>query len=128
MTIVEQRATPAPRPRLFTGRQWRRLREALTAYIFLLPAFLIIGTFGLLPVGFAVYVSLHRWRIIPGKYRGLANYVKAIDNLAYVVAFWLVIIFSICFAQKPQVPSQCSWPITTKPASSPSMPIFVLKQ
>jgi ABC-type sugar transport system permease subunit len=94
MTIVEQRETPAPRPRLFTGRQWRRLREALTAYIFLLPAFLIIGTFGLLPVGFAVYVSLHRWRIIPGKYRGLANYVKAIDNLAYVVAFWLVIIFA----------------------------------
>ena len=91
MAIVEQRTTP--RPGIFTGRRWRRLKEALTAYVFLLPAFLIIGIFGLFPIGFAAYVSLHRWRIIPGAYRGLANYVKALDNLAYVVAFWLVVIF-----------------------------------
>jgi multiple sugar transport system permease protein len=67
----------------------------VTAYIFILPAFLIIGTFGLFPIGFAVYVSLHRWRIVPGDYRGLANYVKAIDNLTYVVAFWLVVLFAV---------------------------------
>ena len=86
MAIVEQRMTP--RPGIFTGRRWRRLKEALTAYVFLLPAFLIIGIFGLFPIGFAAYVSLHRWRIIPGEYRGLANYVKALDTLAYVAAFW----------------------------------------
>ena len=95
MTIAEQRATPTPRPSMLTGRRWRHLKEALTAYIFLLPAFLIIGTFGLFPIGFAAYVSLHRWRIVPGKYRGLANYVKALDNLAYVAAFWLVVIFLV---------------------------------
>ncbi|MFQ5811988.1 MAG: ABC transporter permease subunit [Anaerolineae bacterium] len=93
MAIVEQRMTPGFG--MLTGRRWRRLKEALTAYIFLLPAFLIIGVFGLFPIGFAAYVSLHRWRIIPGKYRGLANYVKALDNLAYVVAFWLVVIFLV---------------------------------
>jgi len=93
MAIVEQRMTP--RPGMLTGRRWRRLKEALTAYVFLLPAFLIIGIFGLFPIGFAAYVSLHRWRIIPGAYRGLANYVKALDNLAYVVAFWLVVIFLV---------------------------------
>ena len=93
MAIVEQRMTP--RFGMFMGRRWRCLKEALTAYIFLLPAFLIIGTFGLFPIGFAAYVSLHRWRIIPGKYRGLANYVKALDNLAYVAAFWLVVIFFV---------------------------------
>ncbi len=95
MAIVHQRTTPTPRPSMFTGRRWRRLKEALTAYFFLLPAFLIIGVFGLFPIGFAAYVSLHRWRIVPGRYRGLANYVKAIDNLAYVVAFWLVVIFLV---------------------------------
>jgi len=95
MTVTEQRATPAPRPGMFAGRRWRRLREALTAYVFLLPAFLIIGTFGLFPIGFAVYVSLHRWRIVRGEYRGLSNYVKAVDNLTYVVAFWLVVIFGV---------------------------------
>jgi len=71
------------------------LREALTAYIFLLPAFLIVGAFGLFPIGFAVYVSMHRWRIVPGKYQGLGNYIKAIDNLAYIVAFWLVVILGV---------------------------------
>ncbi len=93
MAIVEQRMTP--RPGLLTGRRWRRLKEALTAYVFLLPAFLIIGIFGLFPIGFAAYVSLHRWRIIPGRYLGLSNYVKALDNLAYVAAFWLVVIFLV---------------------------------
>jgi ABC-type sugar transport system permease subunit len=95
MAIVDQRTTPVPRLSMFTGRRWRRSKEALTAYIFLLPAFLIIGVFGLFPIGFAAYVSLHRWRIVPGRYLGLANYVKAIDNLAYVVAFWLVVIFLV---------------------------------
>jgi ABC-type sugar transport system permease subunit len=93
MAIAEQRMTPASG--MLTGRRWRRLKEALTAYIFLLPAFLIIGIFGLFPIGFAAYVSLHRWRIIPGRYLGLSNYVKAIDNLAYVVAFWLVVILGV---------------------------------
>ncbi|MCZ7543639.1 MAG: hypothetical protein M5R40_08940 [Anaerolineae bacterium] len=45
--------------------------------------------FGLFPVGFALYVSLHRWRLVPGGYLGLTNYKRAIDGLAYVGAFWL---------------------------------------
>ncbi len=77
---------------IFSGRRWRRIRESLTAYLFLLPAFLIIGTFGLFPIAFSVYVSLHRWRILPGKYLGLGNYVKALDNLAYVMGFWVAVI------------------------------------
>lgn len=84
----------APRVRLglFTGRRWRRARENLTAYGFILPAFLIIGTFGLFPIGFAVYVSLHRWRIKPGDYLGLDNYIKAVDNLGYALMFWISLI------------------------------------
>jgi multiple sugar transport system permease protein len=78
---------------LFSGRRWRRLTESLTAYLFIFPAFLIIGLFGLFPIVFAVYVSLHRWRIKPGDFIGLDNYAKAIDTLAYVLAFWLCVIF-----------------------------------
>jgi multiple sugar transport system permease protein len=81
-----------PARSMFSGRRWRRIRESLTAYLFLLPAFLIISTFGLFPIAFSVYVSLHRWRILPGKYLGLGNYVKALDNLAYVMGFWLAVI------------------------------------
>jgi multiple sugar transport system permease protein len=77
---------------LFRGRRGRRAKEALTAYLFILPSFLIIGIFGLFPIVFAFYVSLHRWRIKQGDYVGLANYTKSLDALAYVAAFWIAII------------------------------------
>lgn len=75
--------------RTFSGRRGRQLREYLTAYIFIAPATLLIFVFGIFPVFFALYVSLHRWRIVRGDMIGLANYVTAIGNLAYVVAFFL---------------------------------------
>jgi len=88
-----------PAPGLFSGRRGRHFKEALTAYLFIAPAFLIIGVFGLFPIAFAFYVSLHRWRINPGKYLGLDNYVKAVDSLAYVLAFWLAITFVVLAAR-----------------------------
>jgi multiple sugar transport system permease protein len=50
---------------IFAGRKGRLRREALTAYLFLLPAILIIFVFGLWPVLHAFYVSLHKWNIKP---------------------------------------------------------------
>ena len=75
--------------RIFTGRRGRQLKEYLTAYIFIAPATLLIFIFGIFPVFFALYVSLHRWRIVRADMIGLANYVTAVGNLAYVVAFFL---------------------------------------
>ncbi len=49
----------------FSGRKGRVRRETLTAYLFLLPAILIIFVFGLWPVLHALYVSFHRWNIKP---------------------------------------------------------------
>src|SRR4030066_1113252 len=72
--------------------RWLDIKEAITGYLYILPAFIIIGLFGLFPIGFAIYVSLFQWRINPGDYIGLSNYVKALDNLAYVLSFWLVVI------------------------------------
>jgi len=79
-----------PLAKLFAGRRGRRLRETLLAYAFLFPAFLIIGTFGLFPLIFAAYQSsLRGLNKIVGTYDGLGNYVRAVDNLAYVLTFWL---------------------------------------
>ena len=74
---------------LFTGRRGRRLKEYLTAYIFIAPASILIFIFGIFPVGFALYVSLHKWRIKRGDFIGLENYVDAVGNLAYVLVFFL---------------------------------------
>src|SRR4030066_580272 len=72
--------------------RWLDIKEGISGYLYILPAFIIIGMFGLFPIGFAVYVSLFQWRINPGAYIGLSNYVKALDNLTYVLCFWLVVI------------------------------------
>ena len=75
----------------FNSRRGRTLQENLVAYLFLSPALLLVFVFGIFPVGFAFFVSLHRWRRFPGDYLGLSNYVRALDNLAYVLFFWLAI-------------------------------------
>ena len=74
---------------IFTGRRGRHLREYLTAYLMLPPGLLLIFAFGIFPVGFALYVSLHKWLIVRDEFRGLANYVDIIDNLAYFGVFAL---------------------------------------
>lgn len=74
---------------IFSGRKGRRLKEYLTAYVFIAPASILIFIFGIFPVGFALYVSLHKWRIKRTDMIGLDNYVNAIGNLAYVLVFFL---------------------------------------
>jgi multiple sugar transport system permease protein len=93
VTAAESRSFAAQRPSrsrfaLFSGHQGRRVRESLLAYLFLLPAFLVIGLFGLFPLVFAAYQSTLRGinRVL-GTYDGLGNYVGAIGNLTYVVGF-----------------------------------------
>ena len=75
----------------FSGRRGKHLREYLTGYLMISPAVLLIFTFGIFPVGFALYVSLHKWRLKRGDFRGLDNYVGAVDNLAYVATFAIAI-------------------------------------
>ncbi|MBL8119112.1 MAG: sugar ABC transporter permease [Anaerolineae bacterium] len=82
---------PALSPSHHRSRQRRVLVENLTAYAFLLPAGLLIFVFGLFPVGFAFFVSLHRWRRFPGEYVGLSNFVRGLDEFAYVLFFWLAL-------------------------------------
>ena len=73
--------------RFLSGRQISQLREYLTAYLMIAPATLLVIAFGIFPVGFALYVSLHKWRIKKGEFRGLGNYLRAVDNLTYVLLF-----------------------------------------
>lgn len=66
-----------------TGR--RRARQALQAYIFLAPATIILFAFGILPVGYAFYISLYNWRIQRGSFTGLGNYTRLLGEPVNVV-------------------------------------------
>ncbi len=51
------------------------------------PATLLIFIFGLFPVAFALFVSVHKWRLKRGDFIGLDNYTRAAADLAYVALF-----------------------------------------
>ncbi len=84
-------AQARPRPRFFNTRRGRTLIENLTAYTFLAPAAVIIFLFGVFPVAFSLYVSLHRWRRFPDEYVALDNYERALGGFGYVFFFWLAL-------------------------------------
>ena len=73
----------------FTPRRLRTWRENLTGYLMIAPATLLIFMFGIFPVGFALFVSLHKWRLKRGDIIGLTNYTNAIGPLAYLLVFAL---------------------------------------
>ncbi len=80
MAATEQPMTPVPHRGLFAGRRGRRIREAIQAYLFLSPGTLLLFVFQLLPVGYAFYISLHKWRIQKGDFIALDNYLKALGE------------------------------------------------
>jgi len=81
---------------IFSGRRGQKRREAFLAYLFLSPAIIIIGLFGLFPLVFSAYQSTRAGlNNVVGRPDGLGQYIRAIDNLAYVLAFWLAIFFVV---------------------------------
>ena len=84
-----------PKPSEKSGMSWltpRRLREwreYLTGYLMIAPAVILIFIFGIFPVGFALFVSLYKWRLKRGDFIGLANYTNAVGSLAYFLVFIL---------------------------------------
>lgn len=75
--------------RFLIGRKGRQFREYLTAYLFIAPATILIFIFGIFPVVFALYISVHKWRIKRSDMIDLKNYVDAVGNLAYIAVFFL---------------------------------------
>lgn len=71
------------------SRRRRGLIENAQAYLFLVPALAFLGLFKILPALYAVYISLFRWDIVQGAFRGLENYVDILwANTTRAQAFW----------------------------------------
>ena len=91
MTTLEQ--TSSEQSQLIAGHRRRRIREAITGYLFVLPATAATFMFGLWPVVSGFYESLKSGSPITNRYVGLDNYVRSMGSLAYILIFALCIIF-----------------------------------
>jgi cellobiose transport system permease protein len=70
-----QSGSRAARRRQLRGWRLARLDVKATPYLFVSPYFLLFAVFGLFPLGFTVWVSLHRWRLAGEKeWVGLDNF------------------------------------------------------
>lgn len=83
MAIVSSTDRPH-RPRVSA----RERREWITGYLFILPATLLIAIFGLFPIIYAVYMSVHNWRIRKGAFIGLTNYTNTFGDWWGALAFF----------------------------------------
>ena len=63
--------------------------EQINGYVFILPAFLIISLFGIFPVFFGMYMSLHKWKVFKGRFLGFENYQKILGDIS---SFWIFIL------------------------------------
>ncbi|RNL82176.1 carbohydrate ABC transporter permease [Halostreptopolyspora alba] len=62
-----------------------RLDMRLSPYMFVSPYFIIFGTFGLFPVLFTFWISLHDWGLLTGNqgFIGLDNYVTLLSDAKF---------------------------------------------
>ena len=65
------------------------IKEQVTAWGFMAPALIVLGAFGLFPIGYALYVSLHRWRIKQEALIGLDHYIRALGEPRFFGYFLL---------------------------------------
>ena len=61
----------------------------INGYIFILPAFLVIGLFGIFPVFFGMYMSFHKWKVFKGRFLGFENYQRILGDIS---SFWLFVL------------------------------------
>jgi multiple sugar transport system permease protein len=75
------------RPRFARHIDW-------SAYLYILPAFVILGVFHIFPVFYAIDISLNTGPITKFRFIGLQNYVRAVST----PDFWTALINTISFA------------------------------
>lgn len=69
------------------SRLGKRIRENVEAYLYLLPAFVVLGVFTFYPVVRAFQISLYRWPVIGAKtFVGFGNYLKLIGDREFWMA------------------------------------------
>lgn len=84
--------------------------EWLTGYLFVLPATLVIGVFGLFPILYAIYMSLHRWRIRRSGFVGLEHYERTLGDIgAFGVALLGIALIGVAHWLWTDLASRSPW-------------------
>jgi len=68
---------------------FNKYSNQINGYLFVLPAFLIIGLFGIFPVFFGMFMSLHKWKVFKGRFLGFENYQKILGDIS---SFWVFVL------------------------------------
>ena len=84
---MSEQTNQLARPKKSFSQFWSQFKENLTAYLFLSPSLIIIGVFGLFPIGYAVYMSLFNWRVTKGGFLGIQNYEKIVGDWVGLLLF-----------------------------------------
>ena len=68
---------------------FNKFSNQIHGYLFILPAFLVISLFGIFPVFFGFYMSVHKWKVFKGRFLGFENYQRILGDIP---AFFFFII------------------------------------
>ncbi len=77
-------------------KKLKRIKEAITGYLFISPATLILLTFSIFPSLFVFYISMLRWNMIgPKQFIGLQNYENLLFRSPYAPEFWHSVLVTV---------------------------------
>lgn len=88
-TVLERLDDFVARPRR------RRLKDAPTAALLLSPALVILATFGIFPLFFAMYMSVYEWKGIRAVFVGLGNFQEALGRSDFWDAFLVTLYYAV---------------------------------
>lgn len=102
MAVIERTAPPATRPS--PARPRTGLRRYWHLYAAISPFYLLFLAFGLLPVGFSLYLSFHRWDGLgPMEWAGLTQYQYLLSDgdfwqsIGTTLVIWAMATFPMIF-------------------------------
>lgn len=87
-------ARPGPVIQVVAPRAPRR-RAPWFAYLYLLPAFLVIATFHILPVGYAIWISMQSGSVRRFQFAGLDNYLRALNAPEFWGALQTTVFYTV---------------------------------
>lgn len=90
MSSIQTETIARPKAKISPKVNASTIRETLIGWLFISPAAFLIFIFGFFPIGYAIYMSVHRWRIQRGPFLCNAEFeggVSAISSVGDVFGY-----------------------------------------